>query len=860
MSIHFPDWETFSPARAASLLPQLLDDAGKGVSAIEGMKQATFESLVWRLDDVVKPLWDTWAMVVHMTSVMNSPQWRKVEEAFQPKIVAFSLRVGQSEKIYNLMKGVLRSLPSGKTSDVRRRIVKNAVQNAERSGVALSSAKKKRFNEISSSLAMLSMDFANAVIDDTKAFKLKKGSKVYTIDDASYPEAMKHCPDRSVRERLFRARAVRAASNEKRILEILKLRLEKARLLGFRRYADYSIAEKSAPSPEAVRAMIDELDKATEKFASMEEKELIDFAKSFPAFKSGVMPWDRAYLAERLREKKYAYSEEEFKKYCDLETVLFGMFKISNFLFGIEVREKKGRDKPSVWHKDVRFFEVLEPSEKGTKKVIAHFYFDPFVRSSLKRGGAWMNDFRTRRVRGGEIITPLAVICTNFSVPGKDGIARLTMVDIETLFHEFGHALQCMLSRIDEEGASGLGLVEWDAVEVASQFMENWCLDKRTHIKIPAQLKEKVSAAKNFRSASACRRQLAFSAIDLELHCIEDGAKALNPDKVKRECFRRFSVPFVKEDKFLSSFSHIFAGGYAAGYYGYKWAEVMSADCFGAFEEAPLNDDAKVKSVGARYRETVLGLGGSMSALDVFKSFRGRGPEIDALLRQTGLVAQKTEVPDGVKRKMKALRNQIDKVDDAIVASLKKRFAVSAEMRELKAAASIPSVDDKRESEILEKVVSCVLPADRDTAVAVYEAILRGSRGYVETIVRGVLVDNGKVLLCRAKGGKTSYLPGGHIDFGETASEALVREMREECGVEVEVGRFLGVIENSFLQHGKKHCEINLVYEMTAPSLPKKIVSKEDWISFEWASSRAFASKRLLPESIRPLAAKCVEK
>lgn len=860
MSAVFPDWKALTPESVAEKLPLLLEEAEKGVLAVEGLKKATFESLVWRLDDAVKPLWDMWGMLSHMTSVMDSAQWRKVEESFQPKIVAFALRVGQSEKIYNLMKRVLASTPSKGAQAVRRRILEHAVQSAERSGVALSDEKKRRFNEISAALAKLSMDFSNAVLDATKSFKLKKGSKVYTIDDASYPEAMKHCLDRSVRERLFRARAVRASSNEQRISEILKLRLEQARLLGFRRYADYSISSKCAPSPEDVRAMIDELDKATEKFALLEEKELLEFAKSYPAFKKGVMPWDRAFLAERLREKKYAYSEEELKKHCDLETVLKGMFRISKFLFGIEVGEKKGRAKPSVWHDDVRFFEVIESDGKGKKNVIAHFYFDPFVRSSLKRGGAWMNDFRTRSVRNGKKITPLAVICTNFPLPGKDGVARLSMMDIETLFHEFGHALQCMLSRIDEEGASGLGLVEWDAVEVASQFMENWCLDKRTNIKIPADLKNKVLAAKNFRSASACRRQLAFSAIDLELHCLEEGEKVPNPDKVKNAFFRRFSVPFVKEDKFLSSFSHIFAGGYAAGYYGYKWAEVMSADCFGAFEEAPLDDDKKVRAVGSRYRETVLALGGSMSQLDVFKSFRGRAPEINALLRQTGLVSQSPEISEDMKRKIVSLRKRIDKVDDEIIAALKKRFAVSEEMRNFKASSSLPPVDEKRENEILSKVVSRVSPADRDTAVAVYESILRGSRGAVETIVRGVLVNNGKVLLCRAKGGKTSYLPGGHIDFGETSSQALVREMKEECGVDVQVGRFLGVVENSFLQHGRKHCEINLVYEMTSSSLPEKIVSKEEWISFEWSLPRSFSSRRLLPESIRPLAAKCVEK
>ena len=407
-----------------------------------------------------------------------------------------------------------------------------------------------------------------------------------------------------------------------------------------------------------------------------------------------IAPWDVAFLAERLRERKYAYSEEELKKHFELEDVLRGLFKITNLLFGVDVEELTGAAKPSVWHPDVRFFAV---NEKG--ETIAHFYFDPFVRNGLKNGGAWMNEFRNRRFRGtgkGEEGTgngergmgngergmcfaadapssanapelPLALVCTNFPLPDADGKCLLPFREVETLFHEFGHALQCMLTRVDEEDAAGISLVEWDAVEVASQFMENWCLDDRTGIAVPADLKAKVRAAKNFRAASACRRQLAFAQTDLLLHSAaetdgrgegqkttdkgqtSEGNVGTGPGKVgtgpggaaendvKERVFAHFGVPTVEGDRFLCSFTHIFAGGYAAGYYGYKWAEVMSADCYGAFEEAGLADDAAVRRVGAAYRETVLALGGSKSAIDVFRAFRGRDPEIAALLRQRGL-------------------------------------------------------------------------------------------------------------------------------------------------------------------------------------------------------------------------------
>jgi len=295
-------------------------------------------------------------------------------------------------------------------------------------------------------------------------------------------------------------------------------------------------------------------------------------------------------------------------------------------------------DGPQTWHPDVRFFAV---KEKG--REIAHFYLDPYVRSGLKNGGAWMNEFRNRSDRTGA--TPLSLIVLNLPLPDADGKCRMPLREVETLFHEFGHALQCMLTRVGEEDAAGINLVEWDAVEVASQFMENWCLDDRTGIAVPAELKAKVRAAKNFRAASACRRQLAFAKTDLVLHSGAglrgDGQAALDqpltPNDIKRAIFTHFGCPLLPEDIFLNGFTHIFAGGYAAGYYGYKWSEVMSADCYGAFEEAGLADDAAVRRTGARYRETILAMGGSASAYDVFIKFRGRTPNSAALLRQQGL-------------------------------------------------------------------------------------------------------------------------------------------------------------------------------------------------------------------------------
>ena len=627
MRTDFPAWSAFTPAKAASDLPRLLDEAQAGVEALESASPRTYEDLVWRLDDLTRPLYETWGRLGHMVHVMNSADWRKVQEDFQPRLVAFCLRVGQSQPLYAAAKAIRES---GVDDPVRRRILAHMVQEAELAGVGLAGKARERFNAIAARLAQLSSDFFNAVIDATNAFKFEKDGKTYTIDDANYPETMKHCADREVRERLYRARIVRAPENAERIREILALRREQADLLGFADYAALSLATKCAPSVAAVDVMIDRLDAATAKGADDEEAELAAFSATFEDSPLGTLrPWDRAFAAERLRERKYAYSEDELKRHFELEDVLAGLWRMTRFLFGVEIGELKGADRPDVWQDDVRVFAVREDGE-----TVAHFYFDPFVRSGLKGGGAWMNEFRNRRRRGNETLTPLAVIVTNFPEKDAAGKCFLPFREVETLFHEFGHALQCMLTRVDEEDAAGVNLVEWDAVEVASQFMENWCLDDRTGIRVPDELKRKVRAAKNFRAATACRRQLAFALTDLRLH---GSAIPADPNGLKNGIFGHFGLPILPEDGFLNAFSHIFAGGYAAGYYGYKWAEVMSADCYGAFEEAGLDDETKVTELGRLYRRTVLALGGGESALDVFRRFRGRDPDIAALLRQQGL-------------------------------------------------------------------------------------------------------------------------------------------------------------------------------------------------------------------------------
>ena len=653
----FPDFPAMTPAAAEEALPKLLADAKAAVDALERGASPTWDGFVRALDDATHPLTLAWGIVSHFMSVLNSEAWRKVHERFQPDLVAFSLRVGQSRRFYELAKQTPAETP------VRRRILAKMAQDAELAGVALEGERQKRFNEITAELAKLSSDFRNHVLDATKAFSLtlttpteveglpaqlkammagdgdpEKGPWKATIEEAVYFPFMKHSRNRPVREALLRARATRASSgaldNTPLIDRILALRREKACLLGFKTYADYSLATKCAPSVAAVQAMEDELAAASKPVKAREDDALAAFAQE------KIEPWDIAYWSERQREKLYSYSEEELMQYFNFPDVLKGLFGLAERLFGVTIEERTG-DVP-VWHPDVRFFRVCEDG-----RAIAHFYLDPFSRPETKSGGAWMNEFRTRARRAdGTVELPLALIVCNQSRPDAKGRALMRFGEVETIFHEFGHALQHMLTRVDDADASGINLIEWDAVEVASQFMENWCTDAKTvrsfarHVEtgepIPDALLARVRAAKNYRAANAMLRQLSFGTLDMILHV---GGFAGTPDDVKARVFEDLTPgTTVPEDRFLNAFSHIFAGGYAAGYYGYKWSEVMSADCFGAFEEAGLDDEEAVRRVGRRYRDTLLALGGGTDPMEVFRLFRGRAPETKALLRQNDLL------------------------------------------------------------------------------------------------------------------------------------------------------------------------------------------------------------------------------
>lgn len=642
-----------TPQSAEAAFPKLLESARAQVAELERSAEPSWDGFIRRLNDATRALFEAWGILGHLTSVCNSEAWRQVEAKFQGEVVAFSLKVGQSRRFYELMRQVPADTP------VRRRILEKSLKAAELAGVALPPEKQTRFNEVQAQLAKLAMEFRDAVIDATKAFSLNitdatglpaqlkamttvsgdpdRGPWKITLEDAVYVPFMKHCPDRAARERLYRARVTRAPDNAARIDSILALRREEAELLGYSTYAELSFASKSAPSVAAAEQMIAELAAAACPVAEREKAALAEFARE-PGFAEKLEPWDYSFWCERQREAEYSYSEEELSHYFNLPTVLEGLFALSNRLFGVTVEPVDAM--PPVWHKDVRFFRVRD--ERG--ETLAHFYFDPYSRPETKSGGAWMNEIRNRDLRAdGTVTKPLALICCNQALPDAQGHSLMRFTEVETLFHEFGHALQQMLTRVDDESAAGISLVEWDAVEIASQFMENWCLDESfttryardpdTGAAIPAEFVKKVRDAKNYYAANATTRQLTFASVDLELH----GDYRGDPNALKEEVMRRYAQPWVAEDRFLNSFGHIFAGGYAAGYYGYKWSEVMSADVFGAFEEAGLDHEEEVVRLGRKYRETFLALGGGMPPMEVFKLFRGRAPSVEALLRQQGL-------------------------------------------------------------------------------------------------------------------------------------------------------------------------------------------------------------------------------
>lgn len=625
---------------------------------------ADYESVMEPLDDAVSMLSRAWGVVGHLQSVVDTPELRSAYNEELPKMTDLFIRMSQSDELFAKVKAIKESESFASLSAARRRIIEREIRDFTLAGADLPKEQRAEVKKVAERLSVLSQKFSENLLDATNAWTLhleddsrlkgvpkdalslykmnakEKGLSGYlvTLHIPSYLPIMRYAEDRSLREELYRAYSTRAAEfdgakfdNTPLIKEILVLRQKSAELLGFKCFAEESLATKMAESPEQVVDFLRDLAQKSKPYAEKDMAALRDFAETLGI--SDMMPWDQAYVSEKLRESRYSYSDQEVKGYFTESTVFSGLFALAEKLFNIEIRKAQA----SAWHKDVKYFEVYRDG-----RLIASFYADLYARSG-KRSGAWMDGERSRCEKNGEVTTPIAYLVCNFA-PGVDEEATLTHDDVTTLFHEFGHTLHHLLTKQGERALAGVNGVEWDAVELPSQFMENFCWEKdvvktltrhvETGRQLPDELFEKMLAAKNYEAGLQSVRQVEFGLFDMLIHSEMDPESG-NVMDVLDEVRKEVAVAFPPEyNRFPMSFSHIFAGGYAAGYYSYKWAEVLSADCFSAFEEEGVLNPA----VGERYLKEILERGSSRDAMDNFVAFRGRKPTVDALLRHTGIL------------------------------------------------------------------------------------------------------------------------------------------------------------------------------------------------------------------------------
>ncbi|HIG68510.1 MAG TPA: M3 family peptidase [Myxococcales bacterium] len=679
-----PKFDCIQAEHVVPAIRELLSDLEGDFQALEDDVVPTWEGLVEPLERMGDRLSFSWGAVGHLLGVKNSDAMREAEEEMQPSVVVFSLRQGQSQAVYEGLLAMREGDEWGRLDACQHRIVEGMIRDAKHSGVGLAGEDQERFNAIAEESAQLATKFSNNVLDATKAFSLMLTDEVevvglpeswrdlaaqsareegdaenataqtgpwrLTLDHPSLQPFLEHGKNRSLREKLYRSYVTRASEGELDnapiIARTLQLKREMAKLLGYDTFAELSLSTKMAENVGVVDSLLEKLRVASIDFAKNDLAEIEALANASGNHEGALRHWDITYWAERLREQRYDYSEEELRSYFPFPKVLDGLLALAERLFDVKFAYADGET--PVWHPDVRFVRVFDRS--GDQ--IAAFLLDPYSRPSEKRGGAWMDECVGRSTVcsdvPGQARLPVAYLVCNQTPPVGDSPSLMTFQEIETLFHEFGHGLQHMLTRVDHGLASGIRNVEWDAVELPSQFMENWAYYKQTllgisgHVEtgepLPDALYDKIVAARTYRAGSMMLRQLNFGMTDLELHHQHDPTGDESAFDVQRRVSERTAVMQpLPEDRFLCSFGHIFAGGYSAGYYSYKWAEVLSADAFSAFEEAGLEDEVAVRDLGRKFRDTVLALGGSQAPGEVFEAFRGREPQPDALLRHAGL-------------------------------------------------------------------------------------------------------------------------------------------------------------------------------------------------------------------------------
>ena len=662
-----PRFEAIRPEHVAPALDVLLAEAEAAVSAAEQVQPVTWQTFVAPLDDATERLWRAWGLVGHLQGVVNTPELREAYNSNLPRVTRFASALGQNLALYRQYQTLADSPEAAGFDESQRKVLDNTLRDFRLGGAELAPEAQQRFAAIKEELSALSAKFSQNVLDATDAWSLiiedearlkglpedvkaaahaaaqkdgKAGWKL-TLQMPCYLPVQTWDEDRDLREILYRASAQRASEfgddaldNGGNIDRILALRAELAALLGFGSYGDYSVATKMAQDPAEVLGFLRDLASRAKPFAAKDRAELEQFAREQLDIDS-LQAWDLAFAADRLKQARYSYSEQEVKQYFTEPKVLGGLFSVIEQLYGLRVQE----DSAPVWHEDVRFFRLVD----AQGALVGQFYLDLYAREG-KRGGAWMDDCRNRRVRAdGSVQTPLVYLVCNFGRGANGKPATFSHNEVTTLFHEMGHGLHQLLTRIGELGVAGINGVEWDAVELPSQFMENFCWEwehlqaMTAHVDsgepLPRALYERMLAARNFHSGMATVRQLEFGLFDMLLHSqfepAQDSVLALL-DRVRAEVAVNHPPAW---NRFPHQFSHIFAGGYAAGYYSYKWAEVLSADAYAAFEEAP----QALAETGARFRDEILSRGGSRPAAENFKAFRGRAPQIDALLRHSGM-------------------------------------------------------------------------------------------------------------------------------------------------------------------------------------------------------------------------------
>jgi len=662
-----PLFDRIEPAHVLPALERVLAESRSRIDTLTAQSDPDWTTLVAPLEAIDERIGRVWGPVSHLNSVCNSEALRPVYQQGVAKMSAWHTELAQNEALYASLKQV-RGRDDFKTlSEEQQRTVEHMLRDFRLSGAELEGAARSRFKEIQLRMSELTTTFEQHLLDATRAFELHLESEadvaglsdsvlaaaaqragqaersgwLFTLDAPSYIPFMQYAERQELREKMYRAFVTRASSgaldNTPVIEELLRLRQEAASLLGFDNYGEYSLASKMAASVDEVTGFLRQLAAESKPAGTKEFAELQAFARQELGM-AQLQAWDVAFAAEKLRLARYAVSQEELKPYFPEQSVLEGLFTLVGKLYGLEVR---ANDAVPKWHASVRYFDLYEKGER-----VAGFYFDPYARAH-KRGGAWMDECISRwRKPDGELQLPVAYLVCNFDAPVGDAPALWTHDEVLTLFHEFGHGLHHMLTRIETLGVSGIRGVPWDAVELPSQFMENFCWERdvvdmfarhyQSGETLPDALFDKMVAARNFQSAMQMLRQIEFALFDIELHSHHDpaGEESVQAvlDAVRHEVAVVIPPAF---NKFQNSFSHIFAGGYAAGYYSYKWAEVLSSDAYAAFEEAGVFD----AETAHRLRTDVLSIGGSRDIMDAFIAFRGRKPTVDALLRHSGLKA-----------------------------------------------------------------------------------------------------------------------------------------------------------------------------------------------------------------------------